>query len=103
MLAARHAAGAAGVRAPFLEYGGASSSLTASELQAYVPDLIVERVEAGQLDGLYVSEHRKLVSVFLKVIGLGRQACERSRVCARQEELKRQSGALTFGHVRRAR
>ena len=40
------------MRAPFLEYGGASSSLTASELQAYVPDLIVERVEAGQLDGL---------------------------------------------------
>ena len=44
-------------------------------LRCFVPAIIEERVEAGQV-GAWVSEHRKLVSVFMKVLGLGPKPCE---------------------------
>jgi len=39
-------------------------------LRCFVPQLVEERLDAGQR-GVLVHEHRKLVSVFMKVVGLG--------------------------------
>ena len=44
-------------------------------LRCFVPGLIEERVSGG-MGGMWVSEHRKLVSVFMKVNGLGLKPCE---------------------------
>lgn len=59
-------------------------------------------MQAGQLDGLYASEHRKLVSVFLKVLGLGARNCEvdnlmlcHAAVAVVQEKVQRHGGTLT--------
>ena len=44
-------------------------------LRSFVPALVEERVEAGARDG-WLSESRKLVSVFIKIAGLGPRLCE---------------------------
>jgi class 3 adenylate cyclase len=44
-------------------------------LRCFVPALIDERLAAGQA-GLWVSEHRVITTVFLKLLGLGRKPCE---------------------------
>lgn len=44
-------------------------------LRCFVPPLIDERLAAGQA-GLWVSEHRVITTVFLKLLGLGHRPCE---------------------------
>ena len=44
-------------------------------LRCFVPALIEERAGGGQ-QGAWAAEHRKLVSVFMKVMGLGSRPCE---------------------------
>ena len=48
-----------------------------------MPALVEERVEAGQQDE-WLSESRKLVTVFMRIVGLGERLCE---VRARDEWL----------------
>ena len=70
-------------------------------LRCFVPHLIEERVHAG-MGGMWVSEHRKLVSVFMKVVGLGRRPCEvadlmtcHEAVKIVQESVKKFDGTIT--------
>lgn len=70
-------------------------------LRCFVPHLIEERVQAGQV-GMWVSEHRKLVSVFMKVLGLGARPCEvadldtaHRAVRVVQEQVMRFDGTIT--------
>ncbi len=70
-------------------------------LRCFVPAIIEERVQAGQT-GSWVSEHRKLVSVFMKINGLGPKPCEvtdlakASEVCGIvQERMQRFDGTIT--------
>ena len=72
-----------------------------STLRCFVPSLIEERVQAGQV-GAWVSEHRKLVSVFMKVLGLGPKPCEvadldtaHKAVRIVQERMARFDGTIT--------
>lgn len=44
-------------------------------LRCFVPALVEERVEAGQQDE-WLSESRKLVTVFMRIVGLGGRLCE---------------------------
>ena len=70
-------------------------------LRCFVPAIIEERVQAGQT-GSWVSEHRKLVSVFMKINGLGPKPCEvsdlakASQVCGIvQERMQHFDGTIT--------
>ncbi|KAL1515656.1 hypothetical protein AB1Y20_002274 [Prymnesium parvum] len=70
-------------------------------LRCFVPALIEERVQGGQT-GTWAAEHRKLVSVFMKILGLGVKPCEVSdvhkahlAVRAVQEQVARFDGTIT--------
>ena len=63
--------------------------------------IIEERAQAGQ-QNMWVSEHRKLVSVFMKVLGLGLKPCEvadlataHEAVRVVQERVQRFDGVIT--------
>ena len=55
--------------------GGGTTRQLLDVLKCFVPDLVEERLATGQ-SGAWVSEHRKLVSIFMKILGLGPKPCD---------------------------
>ena len=91
---------------PITHHPSPSSPLTLlhryGALRCFVPALVEERVEAGQQDQ-WLSESRKLVTVFMKVVGLGERLCEvrslsalHSAVSEVQATTHRYGGQVTY-------
>jgi len=70
-------------------------------LRSFVPAFLEERIQGGQ-QGAWAAEHRKLVSVFMKILGLGLKPCEiaelqraHEAVHAVQKSIARFDGTIT--------